>query len=208
MTLRPLFLPREFLLFVVYAPPSGKAAKAANIISDCVHELQMKYPEAPTIVVGDMNQCHLESVFPGFEQYVKNQTRKDNVFDKCFVNIKNAYISKCRPPILNSDHYVFHMIPISKTKFTRSKPVKKAIRIWANESKEQLRACFDWSNWETLEEGSLVERTTVINDYINFCVQLVVPTKEIKIYPNNKSYDIKRAINLRNQAFKRKGVMN
>lgn len=58
-----------------------------------------------------------------------------------------------------------------------------------------------------MEEGSLDERTTVINDYINFCVQLVVPTKDIKIYPNNKSYitkDIKKAINLRNQAFKQK----
>ena len=41
---------------------------------------------------------------------------------------------------------------------------------------------------DMFQEGSLNEITTVTNDYIDFCVQLVFPTKEIKIYPNNKSY--------------------
>ena len=87
MTLRPFYLPREFgciPLFVVYAPPSGKASQAASTIANCVHELQLSHPDAPAIVVGDLNQCHLETVLPGFEQYVKDQTRKDNILDKCF----------------------------------------------------------------------------------------------------------------------------
>lgn len=203
-------MPREFgcfLLFVVYVPPSGKASQAASTIADCVHELQLKYPDAPAIVLGDLNQCRLETVLPGFEQYVKDQTRKDNILDKCFVNVKGAYVSKCRPPILNSDHNVVHMIPVYKTKLKRSKPEKKVIRTWTNESREQLKACFDWTNWEIFREDSLDEMTRVTNDYINFCVQLVVPTKEIKIYPNNKSYvtrDIKKVINTRKVAFKDK----
>lgn len=154
-----------------------------------------------------MNYCHLESVLPDFEQYVKNPTRKKTTLDKCFVNIKNTYISKFKPPILNSDHNVVHMIPIYKNKFKSCKPVKKVMQNWTNGSKEQLKACFDWTNWDTFNEGSLDERSIVINDYINFCVQLVVPTKRIKIYPNYKSYvtkDIKRTINARNLAFKRK----
>lgn len=73
-------------------------------------------------------------------------------------------------------------------KLKRSKPEKKVKRTWSNESKEQLKACFDWTNWEIFQEGSLDEMTTITNDYINVCVQLVVPAKEIKIYPNNKSY--------------------
>lgn len=127
-------------------------------------------------------------MLPGFEQYVKDQTRKGNILDTCFVNVKGAYVSQCRPPILNSDHNVVHMIPVYKTKLKRSKPEKKVIRTWSNESKEQLKACFDWTNWEIFQEGSLDEMTTITNDYINVCVQLVVPAKEIKIYPNNKSY--------------------
>lgn len=47
----------------------------------------------------------------------------------------------------------------------------------------------------------------MINDYINFCVQLVIPTKEITVYPNNKSYvtkDIKKVMNQRKVPFTNK----
>lgn len=111
MTLRPFYLLRKFgciLLFVVYTPPNGKASLAASTIADCVHELQLSCPDAPAIVLGDLNQCHLETVLPGFEQYVKDQTRKGNILNKCFVNVKGVYVSKCRPPILNLDHNVVH----------------------------------------------------------------------------------------------------
>jgi len=116
-------------------------------------------------------------------------------------------VSKYRPPILNSDHNVVNMIPVYKTKLKGSQPEKKVIRTWTNESREQLKACFDWTDWDIFQEGSLDEITTVTNDYINFCVEIVVPTKEIQIYPNNKSYvtkDIKKVINTRNIAFKNK----
>ena len=80
------------------------------------------------------------------------------------------------------------MIPVYYKKLKRSKLEKKVIRTWTNESKGQLKACFDQTNWEIFQEGSRGEMTAVTNDYINFCVQLVVPTKEIKIYLNSKSY--------------------
>jgi hypothetical protein len=111
---------------------------------------------------------------PGFEQYVQDTTRKNNILDKCYVNIKNAYVARVGPPISTSDH------------------------------KEQLKACLDLTDWDTFSYGSLDEITTVTNDYINFCVELVVPTKEIKIYPNNKSYvtkDIQEIIHERKTAF-------
>lgn len=44
---------------------------------------------------------------------------------------------------------------------------------------------------------------------INFCVELVIPTKEIKVYPNNKPYvtkDIKEVIHLRKVAFRDKDI--
>jgi len=148
-------------------------------------------------------------LLPGFEQYVKTQTRNNNILDKCFVNVRDAYVSKSMPPILNSDHNVVHMNPVYRTKFKRSKPERKMIRMWSNESVEQLRACFDWTNWEIFDEGSLDERTTVLNDYINFCVELNIPTKEIRVYPNNKPYvtkGIKEIINVRKVAFKEKDI--
>ena len=55
--------------------------------------------------------------------------------------------------------------------------------------------------------------TTVTNYDINFCVQMVVPTKGIKINPNNKSFvtkDIKEVIHERKTAFINKdfGALN
>lgn len=50
-------------------------------------------------MLGDLNQCHLEIVLPGFEQYVKDKTRKD-------VKVKDAYVSNCKNPFFNSDHNV------------------------------------------------------------------------------------------------------
>jgi hypothetical protein len=116
----------------------------------------------------------------GFEQYIKKtKNRKDNILDQRFVNLKGAYASKCKPYILNSDHNVVHMIPVYKTKLKRSKPKK---RTWTNEHKEQLKPFFELTDWDTFQEGSLNETTTVTNDYIDFCLQLVVPTTEIKIF--------------------------
>jgi len=44
----------------------------------------------------------------------------------------------------------------------------------------------------------------VITEYINFCVDRVIPTKEVKIFPNNKpwiSKDMKRLLNNKKRAF-------
>lgn len=195
MTLRPFYLPRKFgciLLFVVYVPPKGpgKAAQAAKTIANCVHELheQLQYPEAPAIALGDLNQCYLDTVLPGYEQYVKDATRKNNIMDKCYVHIANAYVANVGSPVLTSYHNVVCMTPVYKSKLKRSKPEKKVIRTWTNESREQLKACLDCTDWDTFRDGSLDDVTTITNDYIHFCVQMVVPTKEIKIYLNNKSY--------------------
>lgn len=84
------------------------------------------------------------------------------------MNIKNAYATKVGQPIVGSDHNVVYMTPVSNYKLKRSKPVKKVVRTWTRESKEQLKACFHLTDWDVLREPSLDETTTVTNDYINF----------------------------------------
>jgi hypothetical protein len=51
-----------------------------------------------------------------------------------------------------------------------------------------LQGCFDCTLWEVFEDSSsdLDELTDVISDYVNFCVESVVPTKTCKFFPNNK----------------------
>lgn len=97
LSLTPFYLPREFgniLLRTAYIPPGGNAAKAANIIADCVHSQLKQTPEAPCFILGDFNHCKLEVTLPGFSQYVNCSTRGKNILDKCYGNIKNAYTAK------------------------------------------------------------------------------------------------------------------
>ena len=67
----------------------------------------------------------------------------------------------CEPPIPNSNF--LHMISVYKTKLKRNKPVKKVIRKWSNESREQLKACFDVTDREIFHHHSLDEMTFVFN---------------------------------------------
>ncbi len=79
LSLRPLYLPREFgsiILCTVYVPPSGNAASAAVQIADCVQEQLLRTPEAPIFILGDFNHCKLELSLPGFQQYIKCGTRQ------------------------------------------------------------------------------------------------------------------------------------
>lgn len=78
------------------------------------------------------------------------------------------------------------------------------IRVWSSGGIEQLKTCFDCTVWEEFYHGSLNEISTVITDYIDFCVQSVILTKEIKIYMMYITKDVKNVMNLRKIAFKKK----
>lgn len=59
----------------------------------------------------------------------------------------------------------------------------------------------DCTNWQVPREGTLESPCTVIN----FCFGSVIPTKTVKVYPNNKTYitkDIKEVIKKRKLTFK------
>lgn len=91
LSLRPFYLPREFgniLICVVYVPPSGKAANAVSVIRDCIQVQLQHTPGAPVFILGDLNQCKMESALSGYEQYVKDNTRHNKILDKCYGNIK------------------------------------------------------------------------------------------------------------------------
>ncbi|KAK0144622.1 hypothetical protein N1851_016964 [Merluccius polli] len=145
LTMRPFYLPREFgsvAVCVVYIPPSGNAARAAARIADCVHQQLQRAPGAPVFVMGDFNHCKLESALPGFEQYIKCSTRENKTLDKCYGNVKNAYVAKPKAPLANSDHNAIHLIPTYKTMLKRSKPQVKTVTVWSEEGIDTLKGCF------------------------------------------------------------------
>lgn len=78
--------PRAFgsvAVCAVYVPTNGNAARALSINNYSIHQ-------APVFILGDFNYFKLQLSLPGFEHYVKCETRDDRALDMCNRNIKNA----------------------------------------------------------------------------------------------------------------------
>ena len=125
---------------------------------------------------------------PGFEQFVKCDTRNNAILDKCYGNIKGGYSAKPKPPLSNSDHNTIHLIPAYNSVFKSSKPEHKTVNVWSDDAIETLKGCFMCTDCSLFHALELDEATVTITDYIEFCVGIVVPKKEIVVYPNNKPY--------------------
>lgn len=157
-------------------------------------------------ILGDFNHCCLNKTLPGFDQYVKCNTRNERLLDKCYGNVKQAYTAKARPPLKDSDHIVIHLLPTYRSVFKSTKPEKHTIKLWTSEKSEELRGCFLSTDWDVfLNDADMDSATESITDYINFCIDAVIPSKTVRRYPNNKPYfnsDIKECIKRKNAAFK------
>ncbi len=92
-------------------PPSGNAGRVAAQVVDCVYRQLQRTQDAPVLILGDFNHCKLEMWLPGFEQYIKCDTRNGKTLDKCYGNIQNAYTARVKPPLSNSDHKLFSSFP-------------------------------------------------------------------------------------------------
>ncbi len=208
VSLRPFYLPREFgsiLICAVYVPPSGNAARAAAQIADCVQQQLNRTPGAPVFEMGGFNNCKLELSLPGYEQYVKCATHDSRGLDKCYGNIKSAYSARPNPPLSNSDHNTVHLIPTYKSVLKSSKPQIKTVSVWSKDSVETLKGSLLCTNWDVFYNSDIDVAVDTITDYLKFCVDCVVPKKEVKVYPNNKPYiskDVKDCINRKKTAFK------
>ena len=78
---------------------------------------------------------------------------------------------------------------------------------WTIEATDALNACFDCADRDVFfdAESSLVEVVDRVTSYVNFCIDVLVPVKEVKIHPNNKPWitrDIATVLMQRKQAFR------
>ncbi|KAJ8405310.1 hypothetical protein AAFF_G00323010 [Aldrovandia affinis] len=121
--------------------------------------------------------------------------------------MKNSYANHAKPPMSNSDHNAVHLIPVYKTKLKSSRLVEKTVTVWSEGDIKTLKGSYLCTDWEVFQEESIDHTVTVTTDYINFCVEGVIPTKKVKVYPNNKTYikgDIKRVIKDKKTTFQNK----
>ena len=180
---------------------------AAERIADCYNRAVNQSSDQPVLLLGDFNKCDVTTLLPNLEQYVTTPTRHDRTLDLCFGNIPGAYVAKPRPPLGRSDHNVILLLPKYRQKLKTEDTQTKTVQVWNNDSVDALRGCMEITDWEIFFqscEGDLNLLTDCITSYLSFCVDTVIPTKQVKLYPNNKPWvtkDLKQCLNNKKVAF-------
>ena len=205
------YLPLEFgriFVTVVFAAvyDSTSAARAGKAIAAAVRDLQLISADAPCFLVGDFNYCDLRKALPSFRQFVTCPTREKNSIDLCYGNVPRAYKSVSLPPMGKSDHNAIHLIPTYRPKIQTDPIVKKRVKVWTPESEEQLRGCFECTEWSVLGDSceNVSEAADVVSSYIVYCEDMSISTKTVKVFPSNKAWiskSIKSTLNEKKIAF-------
>ena len=189
--------------------PGPNFALAAERIAVSYNKAQRHSVDDPIFLLGDFNKCVMSTHLPNLEQYVTCPTRKDRILDQCFGNVEGAYVPRSRPPLGRSDHNVIHLLPKYRQKLKREKPVVKSIQSWTEDSIEELRGCFEATEWDLFLSDQVSCNNPelmidTVTSYITFCVDNVIETKDVRIYPNNKPWvnkEIKHILHQKKLAF-------
>ena len=66
----------------------------------------------------------------------------------------------------------------------------KTVKTWTAESTQCLRGCFDWTDWQMFYDSTsdLNKLVRMISSYVAYCVDVLIPTKQITVFPNNQPW--------------------
>ena len=75
-------------------------------------------------------------------------------------------------------------------KIRREKPTKKTVKVWDDDTADQLKCCFECMDWNVFIDSCDTndELVDTVSDYIKFCEDSVIPTNTVTCYPNNKPW--------------------
>ncbi len=207
---RPFWLPREFteiIFTAVYIPPQANTDQALKELYGNISEQETAYPDAAFIVTGDFNKANFRTIAPKYFQHITINTRGDRVLDHCYSPFRDAYKSLPRPPFGKLDHSSV-LLPAYRQKLKREAPALRTIQCWSDQSDAILLDCFDHVDWDMFRAASdddIEAYSDSVTCFIRKCVGDVVPTKTIRIYPNQKPWinsDVRAALSARTSAFK------
>lgn len=108
-----------------------------------------------------------------------------------YANVRDAYKATPLPPLGKSDHNLVFLQPKYTPKVRRQPTTTHSFRNWSPEAEDALRDCFESTDWSVLQDsfGEDIEGAThCTTDYLNFCMDIVAPTKTVRCFPNNKPW--------------------
>ncbi len=190
---KPFYSPREFCSFIlvsVYIPPHANARSALQKLADQITETEQQHPDSVLIILGDFNKTNLSRELPKYRQHITCPTRDSNILDHCYTAIKDEYHSVPRAALGLSDHCLVHLIPTYRQKLKSVKPVIRTVKRWTNEAEQDLKACFDLTDWTVFEAAAndLDELTETVTSHISFCEDMCIPTRTRLTYNNDKPW--------------------
>ncbi len=159
-------------------------------LAEQISEMEQRYPDSLLIILGDFNKANLSRELPKYRQHVTCPTRDSNILDHCYTIIKDAYHSVPQAALGLSDHCLVHLIPTYRQKLKSSKPVLITVKRWTNEAEQDLKACFDLTDWNVFEAAAtdLDELTETVTSYISFCEDICIPTRTFLSFNNDKPW--------------------
>jgi len=106
--------------------------------------------------------------------------------DHCYTAIKDHSVPRAALGL--SDHCLVHLIPAYRQKLKSAKPVLRTVKRWTNEAEQDLKACFDLTDWSDFEAAAndLDELTETVTSYISLCEDMCIPTRTHLTYNNIK----------------------
>ncbi len=208
---RPFWLPREFtaiIITAVYIPPQANTDQALKELYRNISEQETAHPDAAFVVTGDFNKANFRTIAPKYFQHVTINTRGDRTLDHCYSPFRDAYKSLPRQPFGKSDHSSVLLLPAYRQKLKREAPALRTVHCWSDQSDATLQDCFDHVDWDMFRaasEDDIEAYSDTVTCFIRKCIDDVVPTKTIRIYPNQKPWinsDVRSALSARTSAFK------
>ncbi|KAI3368476.1 hypothetical protein L3Q82_025487, partial [Scortum barcoo] len=83
------------------------------------------------------------------------------------------------------NHISVNLIPAYKPLICRTRPTTRTVQVWTEEASSALQDCFECTDWEVFKEGTDLDGyTSSVLSYLKFCTDTVLPTKTIKVFPD------------------------
>ncbi len=191
---RPFWLLREFTAIIttaVYIPPKANTDQVLKELYGNISEQELAHPDIAFVVTGDFNKANFRTIAPKYFQHIIINTRGDRVLDHCYSPFRDAYKSLPHPPFGNSDHSSVLLLPAYRQKLKRESPALRTIQCWSEQLDAILQDCFDHVDWDmfrAVPDDDIEAYSDTVTCFIRKCIEDVVPTKTIRIYPNQKPW--------------------
>ena len=147
------------------------------------------------------NTYDITSVLPSLH-------RRDRTLDMYFSNIPGAFRSLCRPLLGRSDHNGSHLVSKYRQRLKQEKPRIQCVCVWDHDSSEELRECFDSTDWQVFFDScdNYEELADTATSYVQFCENAVIKSRDLRIFPPWLNKQPKHVLTGKKMAFLDKDV--